>query len=559
MFKKLFIIFLILVPSSFVLTLVLLYSQNSLYSNGQWIVQKRMAQMGVNGADEYLLTRMPLAQNILNLGRYYGYQGVFLKNINQIQSFNVSFKIEKEGYLDIIYSSDKGQMRGVRISRRLDTPSLFFESNNDGKFLSQHHLNNIILNEDWHQMTFSQNSSGEVVFQLDKNSEAIVLQGHVKLNQIGFRSGLQDVLIRNVQIQTDQAEWQNYSFSHTKKWWSLFARHLLILFVFGLLFSLRSIRSFFTRETRFFYFWITFSLVITCCASIWFVFDFSYYSLKIPVKTGITQALFHQETSDSYSVEEVRYALFSRWFKILGGEGISQQGVVEQGYPNDRIWRGPIYCKGTSDCIFGDLTNHNIESKKTLKESYRIVFVGSSQTVGAGALSLQDSFFVRQHRRLVELLPKPISLESLNIAISGAQSPELLQEYKAIYSKFRPDLVIINLAHNDGDHELFFKTMSQFLTINQSLQIKTILVAEPYSPELSMAESVQQNYQKLKLLAESYHVPLYKADEYFASSEIRLSGQIWSDEVHLTSYGHAVMADWLVPKIFKVLRSVQSK
>jgi hypothetical protein len=82
----------VVVPCAVLVTEIVLYSQNSLYLNDRWIVQKRMMKMGLMGADEFLLTRTPLAQNLLNLGSYHGYQEVIYRQPVTLAKLNFDFR-----------------------------------------------------------------------------------------------------------------------------------------------------------------------------------------------------------------------------------------------------------------------------------------------------------------------------------------------------------------------------------------------------------------------------------------------------------------------------------
>src|SRR5215470_2985516 len=103
--SKFFRIFLfacvVVLPCAALVTEIVLYSQNSLYLNNQWIVQKRMMKMGLIRADEYLLTRTPLARNFLNLGSYNGYQEVIYRRPLTLGEIEFRFQIEDGSYLDL--------------------------------------------------------------------------------------------------------------------------------------------------------------------------------------------------------------------------------------------------------------------------------------------------------------------------------------------------------------------------------------------------------------------------------------------------------------------------
>jgi hypothetical protein len=116
----------VVLPCAVLVTEIVLYSQNSLYLNDRWIVQKRMMEMGVMGADEFLLTRTLLAQNLLNLGSYHGYQEVIYRQPVTLGQIEFRFQVEDGSYLDMTYNRDGAGYSGLRLSRREDMPSILF-------------------------------------------------------------------------------------------------------------------------------------------------------------------------------------------------------------------------------------------------------------------------------------------------------------------------------------------------------------------------------------------------------------------------------------------------
>jgi lysophospholipase L1-like esterase len=177
---------------------------------------------------------------------------------------------------------------------------------------------------------------------------------------------------------------------------------------------------------------------------------------------------------------------------------------------------------------------------------HRLLFIGSSQTVGAGAEDGEGTFFARVHRTLSRALA-PTSLESLNAAVSGANSHRLLRIYRARYARFRPDLVVINLGNNDA-HARFAQGLSGFLALNQRLGIQAVLIEEANSAERRQS-ALHRKHEIMRALAKRNGVPIYGLDAFFNQPGIIDSGLLWWDHVHLSPYGHAVAANWLAPKL----------
>jgi len=181
---------------------------------------------------------------------------------------------------------------------------------------------------------------------------------------------------------------------------------------------------------------------------------------------------------------------------------------------------------------------------------YRVLFVGTSQTIGAGALTLEDTFFALVHRYLRDVTPGSIYLESINVSVSGSHSPLLLKEYDDNYLKFRPDIVVINL---------FGTAIDGFLKQNELYGIKTILLENANTSEKYDTDDLLSNHEALRRLAKRYNVPVYSLHNFLSQPTIAGSGALWWDYAHLTSYGQGVVGRWLAPKVLAELQSTPAR
>jgi lysophospholipase L1-like esterase len=187
---------------------------------------------------------------------------------------------------------------------------------------------------------------------------------------------------------------------------------------------------------------------------------------------------------------------------------------------------------------------------------YRVLFVGTSQTIGAGALTLEDTFFALVHRYLRDKIPGSIYLESINISVSGSHSPLLLKEYDENYLKFRPDIVVINLPNNDQGLEA---AIDGFLKQKELYGIKTVLLEEANTSEKYDTDDLLSNQEVLRRLAKRYNVPVYSLRNFLSQPTIAGSGALWWDDFHLTSYGQGVVGRWLAPKILAELQPTPAR
>lgn len=537
---------LFLLPFAYILTSMVLYSQNSLYLNNKWIVKKRVMEMGVMGGDEFLLTRIPLYKNSLNLGRYFGNQTVLLRDKISPRSIKFRFIVPTDSHLDFLYNYDNKSFKGIRISNRLDLPSLLYESDLDGHFLKKKNLSFVINKTVWNSISLKTQSDKVVLSLNDK--QTLILDSSFSAGMIGFHSGLRGANIDDVEIRTQSGSKINESFDNIKKEYPLF----IILFSFFAVLGGTTLKIVRNDLRKFFFIMIVFISTSTATASLWFIFDYFYYSGLIPVKNGITHDLFPTHKTTMLSFEEIRHAVFKSIYHLTSAPIISHSGLSERGYPLEQLWEGPIVCLYNTDFCSALKSPSHLRMSHHNGKIYRVVFIGTSQTIGAGASELAKTFVVRNHFIVQKLLPKNIGFESINMAISGSNSKELYELYQKNYLALKPDLVIINLSNNDTNED-FKISIINFLELNRLNKVKTLFLEEANSRESDQENELLANHKVLRELALKYNIPVLPLHDYLKSNDVFESGILWWDFVHLTSYGQELVAKWLAPKLIKEL------
>ena len=545
-------------PCAGLVTEIVLYSQNSLYLNDRWIVQKRMMKMGVMGADEFLLTRTPLAQNMLNLGSYFGYQEVVSRQPVTLGRIEFRFQVEDGSYLDLTYNRNGAGYSGLRLSRREDVPSIAFESTEDGRFRSKTLIPIQAIGPGWHDASIRSSSSGLTV-KIDQETSAIPTASGFTAGLVGFRTGINGAKVDDVVIQPLTGPSFRENFRNSKNWRRTFAWNVGLLLLVGTLSSRISFGKFWVATKEGLFHWTLISVVGLVCAGAWYLGDYYSYSKWVPRGLGITRPLFGRQDFRILSFEQLRFTAFEVWYGLSGGETITHKGVADRGYRTDRIFRGPIYCGPAKEACVEGMRPATDDGKSEKSSTYRVLFIGSSQTLGSGAKDLEDTFFVRVHRYLSEAIAPKFHLESVNMSVSSYRAEELLPHFKSLYRDFVPDLVVINLSFNDRrSPEIFFDAMKGFLDFNGVAGIKTILLEEAYSVEGFRVETdspqgLVANHQVLRRLGRNYRVPVLPLHDFLSKSARLGNGTLWWDQVHLTSYGQELTAAWLAPQVLNIL------
>lgn len=180
-------------------------------------------------------------------------------------------------------------------------------------------------------------------------------------------------------------------------------------------------------------------------------------------------------------------------------------------------------------------------SKKTI----RILFIGTSQTWGAGAREETETFVNRMERRLNSNVVLNCHFECINTGLSGYNASRLLNLYINEWLVLEPQIVVINLSNNDNNSVQFTNVLRRFADLNISKGIKTMFVLEANSIEVNPGELKQHKFmrqvgkEKGILIADLHNYLLQNYDKGF----------LWWDFVHLTSFGHKLAADFLFEKI----------
>ena len=81
------------------------------------------------------------------------------------------------------------------------------------------------------------------------------------------------------------------------------------------------------------------------------------------------------------------------------------------------------------------------------------------------------------------------------------QAPGLLEMYRREWYKAKPDLVIINLGHNDIRGPAFGAALEGFVETNRALGIPTVFIPEPNSSEGPIQSRLQRNHEIMRRVA----------------------------------------------------------
>lgn len=526
---------------AFITSIFVLYSQNTLLLNDNWIAVKRTMVMVLMGADEFLIERNSLAQNRLNLATHYGYHEVSLKNALRIKQIELEVAlIDLNSSLDIKLES-ASTIYLWRISKNRDRPSTFMQVNPEG-FFFDHRAIDLTDILPTHNFVHFAISPHKIELWLNNIKVSTVDNKLGDTTRLSFKSGEAPVSLDNITITQSDGDKIAESFSNTKNFANLYFYTLSLIMIFLFIMEISFLLLKCRRET-FLFVQPTILLSVTFVVSILYLYDFYYWSNH---SFNHRSKVLHGEEVIGISkrLDKIRFDALAHYYRWTGGKQPGHQEIF-QIYPEERIWSGPIFCQDTKPCAQKAPSDDRARDRARSK---KLLLIGSSQSLGIGAKNLDDTFFVKMHKILSAKPDKPHPIESLNISVAGADTSFLMAHYQKNVTSFIPDLVIFNLSFNDQDKFVFHHTLDKFISLFPAGKTKCVLVQEAAD-----FDSHADRHKMLEDLALKHSCQLIKLHQYMKSKEVYNSCHLWWDLVHLSSTGQDIVARWLAPQIEDLL------
>jgi lysophospholipase L1-like esterase len=500
--KLIIVILVLLLLIALIINQIYLLSQNTLENNDKWISMKREVQMGLLGANIFYSDKVALRQSKLNLGAWHGFQGVIYKEKINPGEIEFDFFLTDNSYFYFIFNKNAENYLGIRVSVNKAFNNVLVSAYINGGFTKKTELPlNNIKKDSWNRF--------RIIFQNNQFSFFINRKFIGNFNEVllheqyfGFRGSYNPVFIDNVLVkQKGSNVIIKESFSNKKKQFqsgiSIFLAVLLLNVMIGLILAIRK-RNF--KKIVFSIILLNILLLFFSIASL----SFYYYANEIKTRYPKVHGLFRN---------------------IMKEEEIFVNREAE--YINRRI-----------------MNDYKTEVSENIN---RILFIGTSQTVGAGAGCMEETFV----RLIEDILNRSGTgqYECINAGVHGSNSHELIRYYENSWIKFKPKVSVINLSNNDQDKEAFRLSMQRFIDLDKNFGIGTIFILEANSREvssdlLSFHEIMKELGKKDNILTIDLHNYLLEKDDI---------GILWWDGVHMTSYGQKLTAEFISSKILTFL------
>jgi len=455
-------------------------------NNPQWLVEKACLYKPPMGSDTFLAGRQAFAGLHLNLHAWHGYQGLMLREPGRFDELSFRFLLGNRAYLCLFYANDGGTLEGIRVSRNARFPSIRFEVTPEGEFLRKEPLaTGDVEAEKWNTLRLSVQGSPA----LSINDHLIDLKVE-QINTIGFRGGMAKVLIDDVSARRSDGSIFTENFSAHRNRVVVFATACsgLLLFALGL-WALQGHRGVSDRER-------------------------------------VLSLLTAQLVLMIVAILTLLYVHFATFF-----------------YPNVTPKVEEDWVTRRTAGIVRDLRQKLADG---IEEARIVLFVGTSQTYGTGALRQGDEIHCQVEKLLNARHHDGRPYRCLAAGFPGSNCARILDDLPPLLVP-RVAAVVINLGNNDLGRETFVEDLGQLLDLVKAKHLRVILVLEANSIEQWPDEL--PSHPIMRAVAGEHDVPVADLHAWLRSRYDQ--GFLWWDFVHLTSYGQRLAAELIADAFVK--------
>jgi lysophospholipase L1-like esterase len=459
---------------------------HTLSRNGNWVSSKTSLARGVMGSWSFMLTYRALANNHLDLGTWHGYQELFLNKSLPFRIVELDFQLDPNACLVIFYEKNHDTLTGVRISAHPDYTNALIRTVNT-RFIQKTDIKLPALKSGWNRIKLELIDNVTILTLNNDLMNCTHLPAVGHDAILGFRNYENSAILDNIHLSDNSGE---VLFTETFHWKPTFLIWILILCLIG---NLAFIAIPYLRKT----------LVIA--------------SVNLSIIICILLCFF----------------LF--WGRYM--------------YPGEWMinWKSITTTIQSNEEVMGMYESKNPGKAPSV---IKVLFLGSSQTWGAGASRVETTFISRLEKMFNDSAEKPV--QCINAGVSGINSDEITKNYRNYWSsKIKPDICIINLSLNDAGNPAFGNNLEEIININQRTGILTILIPEPVERHIV---PVSTNHQTVKILAEKYGLMAVDIQGYL--NDHFDSGFIFWDCVHLTDFGQELFADKLYQELKEPLKTI---
>lgn len=540
---------------------IIIRSAHVLYQKPEWVSAKSLIPNGLISAQEFFLERQTLAKDRLNLSEWNGPNEAHW-NINKVwDQFKFDVSLADKAYIWIFVAQDEIRRYAFRLSRNEKFKSGFFELNLDKEFAQKNYFDyenkssnfqNITIKNENNQINLL--ADDKMVFSKDFQTNTAPL--------ISFRSSLDKVIIDNIKLINKESVIEE-DFSPKTNIRIILFSVIANLILFFIIFRYLKKKDY----AQFKFLSVQMLMVLSSLSYLMldrYIWSANYYY------NGFVGYGTVNITDVRMDIDKARRNFFNTIFSLVGDSRsafvLSEKNYMSKFFiPENTKELSPIakkiyFSNGLEENTLRirqkyinthgrvEYLNEFSDLARYRDPSYKIAFLGTSQTFGGGAMTMDKSFPSQVVTDLNKYSTKPIT--AFNFSAPGEDSEEMIKKYKEIIKYWKPRLLIVNLAHNDKDLNAFKNNLDDLVNLNKKINVKTIFIKEPNSLELGDYH-LREKHQVMQDLAQRHNILILDLQRHLSSDEIYDKGLIWWDIVHFDQAGHNAVAKWLTNQLKK--------
>ena len=476
---------------------------NTLANNGNWVSTKTELARGLLGAYSFIEGRQTLAGGALHLEAWHGHNEVtYARELIEPASIEFDVWLKRRAYVVVFLNRVAGEAYdAVQFSTREGTGSGLLEVSSTGEFLSFVPFQDRapggkarVRPKRWHAIEIGF-ADGALEVSVDGDRVGRFPYAARPKQRFGFRNGYERVDIDNVVITDSVGNRRVESFDMPSgaRWITGAVVVILLLANLALYGLLRRLTGAEGLELSFYFLMTNVTLLVI----------------------GGLVFVFVVMRADRY--------IFS-----------SDQLAEKEAY----------FLKDARATVVSEARErHTVRAEDGV---YRILFVGGSQTWGAGARFDEDVLVRVLERRLNQAATGEMTFECINGGISASKVRDQLRLLRHEWRKYRPQLVVLNVSSNDKSSKHFAKFLRRLVKRARMMGAEVLLVKEANSTEKWLGPLVYR-HRDMDGVAAELDVPVVDMHAYLEAQEG--TGFLWWDFVHLTSYGQRLMAERLLESV----------
>ncbi|MBI2426021.1 MAG: SGNH/GDSL hydrolase family protein [Candidatus Hydrogenedentes bacterium] len=473
--------------------------ENSFARHDAWRSMKSEL-VRTTGSRPFVFQPQTVYGNRLNLGAWLGFHEVWFQHFLPAARVQFQFELDEDAYLAMLYESEDGRRGGVRVSRHAAFNHTLFSLLPDGKFENLRPLQqDAPLGPGMHYAELA-TQNAKTTFFIDGAPWAQLPLDTSRLWRLGFRGSCRNASVDEIQFHDATGAAIRCESFRNDGWPDRFlvvsTAQLLFLALAGGLLRLCARPRRESLNILLSAAWGASFLIPAVCAHFWL--ESKHYPTQL-------------ETLESNFLKQIRQNRVERMAAAYTPQ--PEEGVL------------------------------------------RIVFLGSSQTYGAGANGI-DECYVAQLEKLLNTRLESGPVECMNAGMSGRRSAELVELYETIWKHYGALICVVDLSHNDGtDEASFVKSLDRLANLNKELGVETIFVLEPNSIEGNPGDLFL--HPAMRRVAGKHGIPVVEA--HATLKERHGEGFQWWDLVHPTSFGHAQLAEAIYPVLAQHVQALRQE